>query len=52
MRKLRRLRQEVPTKFATACRELGTDSEPKNEAVFVQWWMWFGRSFRVQRSII
>jgi hypothetical protein len=52
MRKLRRIRQLIPTKFATACRELGTDENPKDEPVFIQWWMWMGHSFKVQRSVI
>jgi hypothetical protein len=47
-----RLRQIIPTKFATGVRELGTEQSPKSEAVFIQWWMWLGRSFKVQRTVI
>ena len=47
-----RVRQLIPTKFATGVRELGTEKEPRDEAVFVQWWMWFGKSFKVQRTVL
>lgn len=47
-RRLRRVRQLVPTRFATAYRSGGKDGKP----VFVTWWMMWGRSFRVKRTLI
>ncbi|HEY1690037.1 MAG TPA: hypothetical protein VGF95_14375 [Solirubrobacteraceae bacterium] len=49
IRKIRRLRQLVPTKFATVVEEQhGTGWQP----VFIRWWMWLGRSYRVERRVI
>jgi hypothetical protein len=48
IRKIRRMRQLVPTKFATVY----GDVERGNVPVFCTWWMWFGRSFKVEREDI
>lgn len=43
-----RLRQAVPTKFATAYRhDVGEGG--RNVPVFCTWWMWLGRCFAVKR---
>lgn len=50
-RRIRRIRQLVPTHFATAYR---TREEPATEwaPVFSTWWMWFGRCFKVRHTAI
>jgi hypothetical protein len=47
-----RLRQLIPTKFATAYRALGTVAEPKDVPEFCTWWMWLGHVFNVNRTEI
>lgn len=51
MKRIRRLRQLVPTYFATAYR---THEEPAAEwtPMFSTWWMWLGRCFRVKHTEI
>ena len=53
-RRIRRTRQLVPTKFATGVRRGGPDitsSEPDGRRpVFVSWWMWLGRCYRVRET--
>lgn len=44
-----RLRQAVPTKFATGYRR---DPDGANEPVFCAWWMWLGRCFKVTRTVL
>lgn len=44
-----RLRQLIPTKFATA---VGENKGEKIVPTFVTWWMWLGRSFKVNRSVV
>jgi hypothetical protein len=43
-----RVRQLIPTKFATAYREGDEHGQP----VFVTWWMLFGRCYKVRRTAI
>ena len=56
MRRIRRIRQLVPTKFATVHRmvfpDLPDDHPDQNAPEFVRWWMWMGRCFRIQRTAI
>jgi hypothetical protein len=60
-RRIRCLRQLVPTKFATAHRvpqvaithstgpvQATSESRP----IFTTWWMWLGHSFRVKHTAI
>jgi hypothetical protein len=49
VRRARRIRQLVPTKFATA---YVADPDGRNEPTFCTWWMWLGRSFAVKRIVI
>ena len=44
-----RLRQAIPTKFATAYRRVDyrDDEAMKTTPIFCTWWMWLGRSYRV-----
>lgn len=44
-----RARQLIPTKFATA---VGEHHDGKIIPTFIQWWMWFGRSFKVERTVV
>lgn len=44
-----RLRQAVPTKFATAYRH---DADGVNTPMFCSCWMWLGRCFAVKRHAI
>jgi hypothetical protein len=39
------LRQTIPTKFCTTFRENG-------EYYRCHWWMWLGRSFRIQQWVV
>jgi hypothetical protein len=51
-RRLRRIRQLIPTKFATAYRE-GVNGRPSDGTpTFASWWMWGGRCFNVKRRAI
>ena len=62
MRKIRRLRQLVPTKFATAYRSHAPHSETRCDqeacpehfgtATFASWWMWLDHPFRVKTHVI
>ena len=49
MRKIRRLRQLIPTKFATA---YGAHTDEGVVPTFCTWWMFLGRSFKVQRTAL
>jgi hypothetical protein len=52
----RRIRQLVPTKFATISRphfpDLPDDHPDQGHPEFVRWWMWLGRSYRINRTVI
>ena len=48
MRKIKQLRQLIPTKFATGCGEFRGGDTPI--PTFITWWMWLGRSFKVKRT--
>jgi hypothetical protein len=48
---IRRMRQLIPTKFATAYRTR-EDSGHEWKPVFTTWWMWLGRCFRVNHTAI
>lgn len=61
MTRIRRLRQLIPTKFATAYRVLSGEItyssipvqwEGNSHPVFTTWWMWLGRSFHVKHTAI
>lgn len=49
--KIRRLRQIVPTKFATAYRE-GVEDGKGGTPIFATWWMVWGRCFRVNHRVV
>jgi hypothetical protein len=44
-----RVRQLIPTKFATA---YGAHRDGKVIPEFCTWWMWLGRSFKVERTVV
>lgn len=44
-----RVRQLIPTKFATA---VGEHKEGRVIPTFVTWWMWLGKSFKVNRTVV
>ena len=48
IRKIQRLRQLIPTKFATGCGEYRDGDTPI--PTFITWWMWFGHVFKVRRT--
>jgi hypothetical protein len=50
-RRIRRIRQLIPTKFATANRTSSDDGKTWTPQ-FVTWWMWLGHCYRVRRHAI
>jgi len=51
MNRIRRIRQLIPTKFATGYRTQG-DDKSEWTPMFSTWWMWMGRCFRVRHTAI
>ncbi len=47
-----RLRQLIPTKFATAYRTNHGDGTDPHTPEFCTWWMWLGRCYRIHRTTI
>jgi hypothetical protein len=61
MKRIRRLRQLIPTKFATGHRvqaveithsTIPVQGEGDWRPVFSTWWMWLGRCYRVKHTAI
>lgn len=62
IRKIRRVRQLIPTKFATGYRVPNVAVEqPQPPLVYIEagstptfttWWMWLGRCFKVRHTAI
>jgi len=51
VRKIRRIRQLVPTKFATGHRRSVDDGKTWTP-MFTTWWMWLGRCYKVRQDAI
>jgi len=47
-----RLRQVIPTKFATAYRYDVDENGENGAPLFVTWWMWAGRCFKINRTVV
>lgn len=48
-RRIRRIRQLIPTKFATS---YGSVQDQVTVPMFATWWMWLGRCYRVRRHVV
>jgi hypothetical protein len=48
---VRRVRQLIPTKFATA-NQTSEDDGKTWRPIFSTWWMWLGRCYKVKHTAI